>query len=256
MTSVTVGALGSGSGGNSFYVESGGEAVLVDAGFSGLEIARRLRAAGIDPASVAGIFLTHEHGDHVHGAATFARRHRVVVHATRGTERNVPSIRRHAARVRHLVAGTPVDVGRFRVTPFSIPHDASDPVGYVVEVDGCRIALTTDLGHVSATVARAWASADVLVVESNHDVDMLRLGPYPPRLKDRVCSPAGHLSNEALAGFLATQGKRVRHLLLAHLSKVNNDPSLALLTAQMALDGAAVAISLAVQEHPSEPVRP
>lgn len=256
MSGIAVGALGSGSGGNCFYVAAGNQVVLVDAGFSGLEIARRLRLAGHDPHAVAGIFLTHEHGDHVQGAGTFGRRHKVVVHATRGTERHVPSIRRHGARVRHVDPGTELVLGPFRVTPFSIPHDATDPVGYLVEVGGCRVALTTDLGHVSAGVARAWASADVLVVESNHDVDMLRLGPYPPRLKDRVCSPAGHLSNEALAGFLATHRRGVRHLLLAHLSKINNDPSLALLTAQMALDGASVAIALALQEQPSEPIRP
>jgi phosphoribosyl 1,2-cyclic phosphodiesterase len=254
--SLAIGALGSGSGGNCFYVAAGGQVVLVDAGFSGLEIARRLRLAGLDPLAVAGIFLTHEHGDHVHGAATFGRRHKVVVHATRGTERQVPSIRRHSVRVRHVAPEVELVLGPFQVTPFSIPHDATDPVGSLVEAEGCRIAVTTDLGHVSSGVARAWASADVLVVESNHDVDMLRLGPYPPRLKDRVCSPAGHLSNEALAGFLAVHRKRMRHLLLAHLSKVNNDPSLALLTAQMALDGEAVAIVLATQEQPSEPVRP
>ncbi|MFN7972645.1 MAG: MBL fold metallo-hydrolase [Acidobacteriota bacterium] len=244
--------LGTGSGGNCFYVGSNGRGILVDAGFRAKEIEARMRSLDLEPRAVDGIFLTHEHGDHVRGAANFATRHALPVHSTRATYRSVPSLRRRKVRFQAIEPGQAFTTGPFTVTPFSIPHDAQDPVGYLVDVDGVRIGITTDLGHVTPVVRTAWCTADVLVVESNHDIDMLRLGPYPASLKERVLSLRGHLSNDALAGFFAERLLRpLNRVVLAHLSKVNNHPNLALATARRALGGAAVHLSVAAQDEPT-----
>lgn len=244
--------LGTGSGGNCFYIGSGASGILIDAGFRAKELEARMRLMGIDPFGIEGIFLTHEHGDHVRGAANFATRHALPVHATRATYKSVLSLRRRRVRFQAVEPSRPFSIGRFTVTPFAIPHDAADPVGYLVDVDGVRVGITTDLGHVSPIVRSAWITADVLVVESNHDIDMLRLGPYPATLKDRVLSLRGHLSNDALAGFLSERLLRpLSRLVLAHLSKVNNHPNLALATARRALDGSSVDLSVASQDEPT-----
>lgn len=244
-------SLGTGSGGNCFAVTHRDATVLVDAGFTAHDIARRMKAAGLAVESVVALLLTHEHGDHVNGAATFAIRHRVPVYATQGTYKHVPGLRRRGVRFKVLAPDWPAAVGPFRVLPFLVPHDAAEPVGYLIEANGACIGVTTDLGHVSDCVRERWSTADVLVAESNHDVDMLRLGPYPERLKERVLSLEGHLSNAGLGAYLSSRAaRRLRHLMLAHLSKVNNDPSLALQNARASLLGSAVDVTVAGQDEP------
>lgn len=220
--------LGSGSAGNSVVVESGSHRVLVDAGFSCKQIEKRLQAMGIDPPSVDSIVLTHEHGDHVRGAAHFAKRNQATIYATRGTleksglaDKPVPSV--------ELASSQPRRIGGFLIHPFTVPHDAREPIGVVVE-DGSRrrVGVACDLGTASRLAWAHLADLDALVVETNHDLEMLRRGPYPWHLKQRVAGRHGHLSNrEAAEGLAELISARLQWVVLYHLSRTNNSPALA-----------------------------
>jgi len=206
---IRLATLGSGSGGNATLVEGGGVRVLVDAGFSCRRLVQRLRFVGVDPASVDAILLTHEHGDHLAGAAAFAASFGAPIYCTRGT----------AAAAGFAADGvTPVlvrdgeafAIGTMQVRPFAVPHDAAETVGFVLEAGGVRAGYVTDLGHDPESVRSPLRGADLLVVESNHDVDLLRAGPYPEHVKARVLGRYGHLDNEASAAILADVAGRAR----------------------------------------------
>jgi phosphoribosyl 1,2-cyclic phosphodiesterase len=250
---IRLATLGSGSGGNATLVEGGGARVLIDAGFSCRRLVQRLRFVGLDPAAVDAILLTHEHGDHVAGAATFAASFGTPIYCTRGT-----------AAAAGLTAGglTPVivrDGGTFaiagmQVLPFAVPHDAAETVGFVIEAGGARAGYVTDLGHDPETVRAPLRGADLLVVESNHDVEMLRAGPYPEHVKARVLGRHGHLDNETSAGILAdVAGRATRVIILAHLSATNNQPALALAAARRRLGRGAHPVPTL---HPAAPEQP
>jgi len=220
--------LGSGSGGNVVVIESGGRRLVVDAGFSCKEIERRMREVHLEPARFDGLIVTHEHGDHVRGAEVFARKHDLTVYATQGTFDGT-TWQRQAPRTQTIRSGHPVEVGSFQVEPFTLPHDAREPVGFVVE-DGAghRVGLIADLGSQSQL---AWArlhDVDVLLMETNHDLTMLREGPYPWSLKQRVAGAHGHLSNaQAAEGLPELLTDRLRYVVLYHLSRTNNLPGIA-----------------------------
>jgi phosphoribosyl 1,2-cyclic phosphodiesterase len=233
--------LGSGSGGNAVVVESGGVRILLDAGFSCRELERRMRSAGIDPASIAALLLTHEHDDHVRGAGRFALRHRLPLWATRGTLAGTELPPEVAERAQLLESGRGVQVaGQFWVEPFLIPHDAREPVGFVVEDRaGRRVGLAGDMGCRSRLAWARLVELDLLLLETNHDLDMLRSGPYPWSLKQRVAGRQGHLSNlEASDGLPELLSERLRALVLYHLSRVNNTAALAEATLGEALERA------------------
>jgi len=206
--------LGSGSGGNAVVVESGDARLLVDAGFSCRELEKRMKQVGIDPASITALLLTHEHEDHVRGADRFARKHRLPVFLTAGTQVGTALGDEVVARSVRIESGRPFEVGPFAIEAFDIPHDAREPVGFVV----CRTQL-------------AWArlrDLDLLLIETNHDLEMLRSGPYPWPLKQRVAGRHGHLSNrDAAEGLPELLSARLRHVVLYHLSRTNNLPALA-----------------------------
>jgi len=214
-----VAVLGSGSGGNAVVLESGPESarrrILLDAGFSCREIELRLKLVGIDPKTIDALVVTHEHTDHCRGAERFARRHRLSVYATAGTIEALPISAGTGERAVVLRSGEPCEVAGFVVEPFAIPHDAREPIGLVVEDgEGRRVGLAADL--------------DVLLLETNHDLDMLRNGPYPWVLKQRVAGRHGHLSNrEAADGLPELISARLRWVVLYHLSRTNNLPALA-----------------------------
>jgi len=221
--------LGSGSGGNAVLVSSGPHRLLLDAGFSCRELERRIRARGVDPASIGSLFLTHEHEDHVRGAERFARRHGVAVWATEGTWAGGEAGAELRDRGRRIRSGETVEVPGFRVEAFALPHDAREPVGYVVEDDaGRRLALVADLGCASRLAWGRLTGIDLLLLEANHDLGMLRRGPYPWVLKQRVAGRHGHLSNDQAADGLAElAGSRLRCVVGYHLSRTNNLPALA-----------------------------
>jgi phosphoribosyl 1,2-cyclic phosphodiesterase len=221
---IRLAVLGSGSGGNATLVEGGGACVLVDAGFSCRGLVQRLRYAGVEPEALDAVLVTHEHADHVGGAAAFAESFGVPVFCTRGTARAAGLLNTNS-----FEAGRPFAVERLEITPFAVPHDAADAVGFVLEAEGLRVGYATDLGHSPQAVRDGLRECDLLVIESNHDVGLLRAGPYPQSVKDRVLSRHGHLDNEAAADLLCDVSEgRTQTIVLAHLSETNNRPELAL----------------------------
>jgi phosphoribosyl 1,2-cyclic phosphodiesterase len=232
--------LGSGSGGNAVVVESGGRRILIDAGFSCRELERRMRAVGIDPRTISALLLTHEHEDHVRGAGRFALRHRLSVYATRGTLAGTELPPDVVGRAEPIESGRRLEVAGFQLEPFQIPHDAREPVGFVVEdAAGRRLGLCGDIGSRSRLAWGRLVELDLLILEANHDLDMLRHGPYPWALKQRVAGRNGHLSNtEASDGLPELVSARLRFLVLYHLSRVNNTAALAAATVGEALERA------------------
>lgn len=225
MRSVRICVLASGSSGNCLWVEAGATRALIDAGLPLRETRRRCLDAGLPFAELTDLFLTHEHADHSHAAGILARKLGLRVHATRGTMRALrdppPEELRFAVR-----AGVPVQLGALRVTPIALPHDAHEPVAYSFDDGAVRAAIVTDLGCAARTVVRALQGLDALILEMNHDLQMLLDGPYPWSLKQRIRSDHGHLSNAQAAGLLEeVLHGGLRHLTLAHLSEHNNTPS-------------------------------
>jgi len=247
--------LGSGSGGNAVVVESGGRRILLDAGFSCRELERRMRAVGIDPGTISGLVLTHEHDDHVRGAERFARKHKLPVRATPGTIAGTALSEEVLLRTEPIASERPFELAGFEIEPFLIPHDAREPVGFVVE-DGAgrRLGLVGDIGCRSQLAWARLVELDLLLIETNHDLDMLREGPYPWPLKQRVAGRHGHLSNrEAADGLPELVTERLRQVVLYHLSRTNNKPALAAATVAEALDrlGSAAAVVLSEQFAPT-----
>ncbi len=247
--------LGSGSRGNAVVIESGGRRILVDAGFSCRELERRMTQVGIEPETVSALVVTHEHTDHVRGADRFARRHRVPLFATGGTlEASALSTETRGAAVR-LVSGRPEEVGGFSVEPFSIPHDAAEPVGLTVEdAGGCRLGLVADLGSRSRLAWGRLVELDYLILETNHDLGMLRDGPYPWSLKQRVAGRHGHLSNrDAADGIPELVSDRLRWVVLYHLSQTNNSPALAAeaVAEALAAEGSPARLAVTEQDRPT-----
>ena len=239
--SVTV--LASGSSGNCTLVASAGTRLLVDAGLSCREILRRLLLCGEEPSRVDAVLITHEHADHIAGIRVLARRLKIPIYLTSATyqayQRCARDSNGHRAAIdrrEHFCSGTAFQIGDIAVTPFTIPHDAIDPVGFTFRSDGIKIGICTDLGYMPASVRNHLRGCHVLMLESNHDLEMLRGGPYPWSVKQRVMSRTGHLSNDALADFLTTDyDGGAEFLILAHLSEQNNHPEIARMTAERAL---------------------
>jgi phosphoribosyl 1,2-cyclic phosphodiesterase len=250
-----VAVLGSGSSGNAVVVDCGGRRLLLDAGFSCRELERRLRRVGVEPQSLSGVVLTHEHEDHVRGTARFAGKHRLPVYATQGTIDGAGLRGATAAALHPLRCGVPVELGGFIVEPFAVPHDAREPVGLVVEAPGGqRLGLISDLGSRSRLAWARLQEVEFLLLETNHDLEMLRNGPYPWSLKQRIASGHGHLSNRAAAeGLPELLSDRLKWVVLYHLSRTNNLPALACaaVVEQLALAGCSAEIALSSQAEPT-----
>ena len=240
---VSLTVLASGSHGNCAVLASSRTRLLIDVGLSHRETVRRLRTHGIDPASLDGILITHEHADHVGGLHVTAKRLKIPIYMAEAAHaaweecfRDSAGNRVSAERIEFFQPGRYFQVDDIEVLPFTIPHDAADPVGFTFAAEGTKVGYVTDLGYLPASVRQHLRGCDGLMIESNHDLEMLRVGPYPWMVKQRVMSRVGHLSNDALAEFLASDyDGGAAFLILAHLSEQNNHPDLARMAAERAL---------------------
>jgi phosphoribosyl 1,2-cyclic phosphodiesterase len=250
-----VAVLGSGSSGNSTFLATERVRILIDAGFSGRETLRRMALIGETLESLDAILITHEHSDHVNGLARLAAVTKKPVYISPLTRQALPP-QIKLPIVESFQPGQRFEIGDVVIEPFTIPHDAVDPVAFRFTAQGIRVAVVTDLGYMPQNVKHYLRGCHGLVLESNHDVEMLRSGPYPWYVKQRVGSQTGHLSNEALGKFIREEFDcEARVLVLAHLSEQNNHPEVARLEAASALEqqsarGTKLAVSS--QTTPSE----
>lgn len=250
--------LGSGSRGNATLVEFGAIRLLVDAGLSARGLTARLEAIGVAPTSLTAVVLTHEHGDHARGVERFSNQHRVPVICGAKTLAALDLSPRHLAAWQPLPEAEPLDLGEVRLEAFPVPHDAAHPVGLVIHGEGLRVGIATDLGHMTTLVLERLRGCHVLMVEANHDDALLRDGPYPWHLKQRVSGRLGHLSNHEAAELLSQAADDAcRAVVLAHLSERNNTPALARQVCSQALARAGrqrIEMRLARASHPTPPV--
>jgi phosphoribosyl 1,2-cyclic phosphodiesterase len=231
--------LGSGSSGNVLYIESGATSVLVDVGLSAKETARRMTEAGLDPTKLSAVVVTHEHSDHMKGVRVFASTADVPVfmsEATR-TECKFPDDGEKIPWGETIASSVPFQIGSLNFHPFTIPHDGVDTFAFTVESEGVKISAVTDLGYITQLVAERLRGSTLVMIESNHDRDMLKVGPYPWSVKQRIASNVGHLSNDETARWISDDfDGEAEYLVLGHLSRHCNHPELARLSALQALD--------------------
>ena len=247
--------LASGSSGNAALLATDNTRILIDAGLSMREMAKRLAAIGEELDAVDAILITHEHSDHVSGLPVIARSRklRASIYMTRLT---VPAIDwgNGEPRLMPFQAGASFRIGDIEVQSFSIPHDAIDPVCFAFEAHSIRIGMAIDLGYIPESVKFHLRRCDLLMLESNHDLDMLKVGPYPWSVKQRVMSRVGHLSNLVTSDYLMQDlASTTTDVILGHISEQNNHPEIARIVAQQALEerGLAARLSLATQHQPT-----
>jgi phosphoribosyl 1,2-cyclic phosphodiesterase len=226
--------LGSGSTGNVLYVESGDTRVLIDAGLSGKETARRMVEVGIDPSRLNGIVVTHEHSDHTLGLRVLSRTLQVPVFTSSVTRIECKFPRGDDGMVwgDAVISGEQFSIGELEFAPFSIPHDSVDPFAMTISAGGVKASIITDLGYITTLVSQRIQDSTLVLIESNHDLDMLKAGPYPWPLKQRIASRLGHTSNAEAARWLREEfDGKAEYVVLAHLSQQCKHPEVARLCA-------------------------
>jgi phosphoribosyl 1,2-cyclic phosphodiesterase len=231
------------------FVATGRTRLLIDAGLSRREIAKRLAAIGEDIGGLDAVLVTHEHTDHTCGLQILSKAAEkpLPIYLTRGTARFIDWDGCTPA-LEEFQAGRSFSVGDFDVASFTIPHDAMDPVGYTLKAEGIKIAIATDLGYVTQNIPDNLHDATVVLLEANHDLEMLRVGPYPWSVKQRVMSRRGHLSNEVAGEFIKAHLGYVDRLILGHISEHNNHPELVRNMGMKAINGRTLFTQLVVAE--------
>jgi phosphoribosyl 1,2-cyclic phosphodiesterase len=245
--------LASGSKGNAVYVSDGETTVLIDAGLSGVELEKRMRRHNLAPERIDAILVSHEHSDHIRGVGVMARRYRVPVYLTPGTEQSGATALGRVTDLVHFQPGCSFCIRTLAVHPFALPHDAADPAGFTISSQEVKLGIATDLGIAPAMIQAHLAGCQALVLEANHDPRMLVEGPYPWPLKQRIAGRTGHLSNADTRDLLG----RVRHdglyhVVLAHLSEINNTPECALNVVAEGLGACRARLTVAIQGQPTE----
>jgi phosphoribosyl 1,2-cyclic phosphodiesterase len=239
--SLEVCVLASGSSGNSIYVASGKTRILIDAGLSAKQIAIRLDQIGVVPESINGICVSHEHGDHIGGIRVMQKRHGIPVYVNAGTLSGIMrQPKSHEISTKVFQTGSPFEIGDITVDAFSVPHDAYEPVGFRLQAGNTAVGIVTDLGMSTSLIREKLKGCNAIIVESNHDEDLLREAPRPWPLKQRIRSRQGHLSNTDAAQLIAaTATDALEQVFLSHLSSDCNSPDTALRTvsSQLRLDG-------------------
>jgi phosphoribosyl 1,2-cyclic phosphodiesterase len=247
--------LASGSKGNAIYLENGETRILVDAGLSGREIERRMKARQLCAADLDAILVTHEHADHIQGVGVLARRYDLPVHISRRTAQAGGGRLGKIKNLVHFRCGTRFRIGALEIHPFTTTHDAADSAGFTITNGGIKAGIATDLGIATELVKKHLDGCRLLVLEANHDPQMLTDGPYPWPLKQRIRGRNGHLSNaqcrDLLGELLHTD---LQQVILAHLSENNNSPTQALETVSEALKGHAACLCAATQDVVGETI--
>jgi len=245
---VAVCVLSSGSKGNAIYISGGSTSILIDAGLSGIEIERRLASREIQPESLDAIIVSHEHSDHIQGVGVLARRFDLPVYISKKTESAANQIGT-VKDFKYFECGSSFQIKDLTLHPFSVSHDAEDPAGFTVGQNGMKVGVATDLGHPTSMVKEHLKSCSLLVLEANHDIDMLIDGPYPWPVKQRIQSRTGHLSNEAAKKLLKeVLNDKLEHVVLSHLSEINNSPQKALSVIGQAIPKGKIKLSVAKQD--------
>jgi phosphoribosyl 1,2-cyclic phosphodiesterase len=255
--------LYSGSTGNSIFVASEYTKILVDAGMPGKSIEGALKHINQNPSDVDGIFITHEHSDHIKGAGIISRRYDIPIYANENTwkamETKIGNIKDDNIKV---IYNNTVEIKDMHIINYNISHDAVAPTGYALYSGNKKACIATDLGYFSDEVKAMIKDADVILLESNHDVEMVKFGPYPYPLKRRILSDVGHLSNEACGkAIVEIMNDKKKHIILGHLSKTNNYPELAYQTVANILNenqikiGKDISLILARRDMPSDLIK-
>ena len=245
---IAVCSLGSGSSGNATYISDGTTSVLLDGGFSGIEIEKRMKSLGLLTENLKAIVVTHEHSDHIKGVGILSRRYNLPVYISKKTHMAASDKLGKLENVCYFKCGSEFNIDGLQLHPFPISHDAADPAGFTIRKNGTKLGIATDLGIVTALVKEHLKGSSFVLIEANHDPDMLIKGPYPWHLKQRIKGRCGHLSNEDSKKLLkAILHKKLDHVILGHLSMENNMPEKALSVVGEALSGTKAKLSLAVQ---------
>jgi len=240
--------LASGSKGNAIFISNGETSILIDAGLSGIEIERRLRSKNLSPKMLDAIFVSHEHADHIQAVGVLSRRFDLPVYITPKTSAAAANQLGRIKDLRFFECGLSFIMGSLIIHPFSISHDAVDPSGFTITHAERKIGIATDLGIGTTVVKEHLKRCDLLIIEANHDPAMLAAGPYPWALKQRIKSRTGHLSNEDSLKLLNEVGhSNLKHVILAHLSEINNTPQHALRAVDRKLDNCRPDLSVALQ---------
>ncbi len=241
-------SLGSGSEGNALVVEVGHSRLLLDCGFSATETERRLARLGLEPADLHAILVTHEHDDHVGGVGRFSRKFDIPVYLSHGTHAAVTATRNEFAAVEIIDSHSPFAIGDIAVFPYPVPHDAREPTQFVFGDGAARVGVLTDAGASTPHIEAMLSGLQALVIECNHDRDLLMGSSYPERLKARIGGRLGHLDNNQAAEILSEIDRsRLQHVVAAHLSKKNNRPDLAREALAGALECTADWVTVATQ---------
>ena len=255
-------SLYSGSSGNSIFIASDNAKVLIDAGLAGKKIDDALKHIGEESSSIDGIFITHEHIDHIKGVGVLSRKYDIPIYANHNTwavmEKNIGKIK--GRNIRIMDRRSSITINDLEIRSFNIPHDAIAPVGYTVSSAGKNASVVTDFGVFTEEIRDNIIDSDIILLESNHDVNMLRMGPYPYKLKLRVLGENGHLSNEDCGSAIVSllKNDKKKQIVLGHLSGTNNHPDLAyqtvvdVLSANGIRPGDDVILQLASRHNPSE----
>ena len=255
-------SLYSGSSGNSIFIASDNAKVLIDAGLAGKKIDDALKHIGEESSSIDGIFITHEHIDHIKGVGVLSRKYDIPIYANDNTwavmEKNIGKIKEHNIRI--MDRRSSITINDLEIRSFNIPHDAIAPVGYTVSSAGKNASVVTDFGVFTEEIRDNIIDSNIILLESNHDVNMLRMGPYPYKLKLRVLGENGHLSNEDCGSAIVSllKNDKKKQIVLGHLSGTNNHPDLAyqtvvdVLSANGIRPGDDVTLQLASRHNPSE----
>jgi len=247
---LTLCVLSSGSKGNSIYISDGSTSILVDAGLSGIEIERRMKSKELIPEKLDAIVVSHEHADHIHGVGVLSRRHSIPVYISNKTFKAASQFLGKINEFKKFECGEKFTINNLTFHPFSISHDAEDTAGFTVSHNSTKIGIATDLGIATTMVKEHLKKCSVLILEANHDPDMLANGPYPWPLKQRIKSRTGHLSNEQSKALLQEiQHDDLEHVILSHLSETNNTPPKAVSVVGQAITCGRPKLDVASQYH-------